>query len=203
MFSADESEDLVATAAPAATEAPQDEAAPRAPGAAQTPEPEVVAEVAAAPVEEPAEAAEETADPAPASTARGSSGDTQPRARRSPLRRASTTTPETTPTPTMQAEARPPAMAAASALAPTPTRDQVIAAMRAVAPRVEACGTGARHGVAEVDIVVGSSGRIRSAVVGGFFAGTPEGSCVARAVRGARLPPFQNDSFQFSYPFRL
>jgi hypothetical protein len=85
----------------------------------------------------------------------------------------------------------------------TPSRDEVVAAMRAIAPQVASCGGGARSGVAEVRVRVGSSGRVQSSVVVGQFAGTPEGSCIARAVRGARLPAFRADSFDFTYPFRL
>jgi hypothetical protein len=75
--------------------------------------------------------------------------------------------------------------------------------MRAIVPAVAACGGGARIGVAEVRIRVGSSGRVQSSVVIGQFAGTPEGSCIARAARGARFQPFSQASFEFTYPFRL
>jgi hypothetical protein len=51
--------------------------------------------------------------------------------------------------------------------------------------------------------VAGSSGRVTNAVVSGQFAGTPVGSCVARAARGARFPRFRNDTFSVSFPFRL
>ncbi len=85
----------------------------------------------------------------------------------------------------------------------TPTREQVLAAMRRIQPQVSGCG-GTRHGVVNVSITVsGSSGRVRNAVVQGEFAGTREGSCVARAVRRARLPEFSRDSFSFNYPFRI
>ena len=57
--------------------------------------------------------------------------------------------------------------------------------------------------MAEVRVRVGSSGRVQSSVVIGQFAGTPEGSCIARAVRGARFRPFTQESFEFTYPFRL
>jgi hypothetical protein len=39
--------------------------------------------------------------------------------------------------------------------------------------------------------------------VSGPFAGTPVGSCVARAVRAARFPPFAEDRFEVTYPFQL
>jgi hypothetical protein len=85
----------------------------------------------------------------------------------------------------------------------TPTREQILAAMRAIAPAAGACGGGARTGVAEVRVRLGSSGRVQSAVVIGQFAGTPEGTCIARAVRGARVPPFRQATFEFTYPFRI
>jgi hypothetical protein len=85
----------------------------------------------------------------------------------------------------------------------SPTREQILTAMRAIAPAVSACGGGARTGVAEVRVRLGSSGRVQSAVVIGQFAGTPEGTCIARAVRGARVPPFRQASFDFTYPFRI
>jgi hypothetical protein len=67
---------------------------------------------------------------------------------------------------------------------------------------VSACAA-ERHGVATVEITVGSSGRVRSALVTGDFAGTPEGSCVARAVRRARFPQFTQPTFEITYPFSL
>jgi hypothetical protein len=84
-----------------------------------------------------------------------------------------------------------------------PTREQIVAAMRSVAGSVGACGGGARTGVAEVRVRLGSSGRVQSAIVTGQFAGTPEGSCIARAVRSARVPPFRQSTFEFTYPFRI
>ena len=100
---------------------------------------------------------------------------------------------------------RPPAVAStgSGSLPETPSRDAVIAAMRAVQPAVRACAQGDRHGVATVRIVIGSSGRVRNAEVVGDFAGTSEGSCVARAVRGASVPPFSSASFAVTYPFPI
>jgi hypothetical protein len=79
----------------------------------------------------------------------------------------------------------------------------VRAALTAVQAAVTACG-GGEHGLAMTAITVaGSSGRVTNAVVSGQFAGTPVGSCVARAARGARFPRFRNDTFSVSFPFRL
>jgi hypothetical protein len=85
----------------------------------------------------------------------------------------------------------------------SPSREDVVAALRAIQPQVSACRA-ARGGVVEVDITVsGSSGRVRNALVVGEFSGTREGSCVARAVRSARFPTFSRDTFHVRYPFRL
>jgi hypothetical protein len=84
----------------------------------------------------------------------------------------------------------------------TPSRDDVRSALAAVRPAVLACANG-RGGVASVRINIGASGRVRGTEVGGDFAGTPEGSCIARAVRGARFPAFSQPSFSVSYPFSL
>lgn len=84
-----------------------------------------------------------------------------------------------------------------------PNRDQVVQALRAVQQRVEACGQGQR-GLASTAITVASSGRVTNVnVTGPPFAGTPVGSCIARAVRDARFPQFSNPTFTVTYPFRL
>jgi predicted Zn finger-like uncharacterized protein len=107
-----------------------------------------------------------------------------------------------------------PSMAAASSsssasaggggnLPDTPSRDQVSSALRSVQGAVSSCG-GGQHGVAMVAITVsGSSGRVTNANVSGQFAGTPVGSCVARAVRGAQFPRFRRPTFNVSFPYRI
>jgi hypothetical protein len=42
---------------------------------------------------------------------------------------------------------------------------------------------------------------VTSANVGGSFAGTPAGSCIARVVRRASVPPFTRPTFTVNYPF--
>jgi hypothetical protein len=84
----------------------------------------------------------------------------------------------------------------------TPSRDDVLAALDPVRPKVAQCAPG-QHGVAEVDITVSDTGAVTHAVVAGDFAGTPEGSCIARAVRGATFRPFQKPRFRVIYPFSL
>ncbi|MCS6797207.1 MAG: zinc-ribbon domain-containing protein [Myxococcota bacterium] len=86
-----------------------------------------------------------------------------------------------------------------------PTREVVLNAMRAIQDQVAACGQGqAQRGTAMTNVTVsGATGRVTGAEVTGQFAGTPVGSCVARAVRGARFPRFRRDTFSFSFPFRI
>lgn len=84
----------------------------------------------------------------------------------------------------------------------TPDRSTIQAVLAARTEAVTACANGA-HGLADVDIVIASSGRITTATVNGSFAGTPIGSCIARAVRAATFPPFSQPRFEVTYPFHL
>lgn len=89
------------------------------------------------------------------------------------------------------------------AVAATPSREDVIAAMGSVRAPVAACAQG-RGGVALVRVTfAGPSGRVTGAVVGGQFAGTTQGSCIARAVRAASVPRFAQPTFEVSFPFQL
>lgn len=101
------------------------------------------------------------------------------------------------------APARPAAAAAPAAGVPDlPARPDVAAAMRGVGPAVRACGTG-QGGTATVTVVFNSQGNVNTANVAPPAAGTPVGSCVARAVRGAHLPPFGRPTFSVTFPFAL
>ncbi|MEI8259578.1 MAG: hypothetical protein WCJ30_28265, partial [Deltaproteobacteria bacterium] len=62
----------------------------------------------------------------------------------------------------------------------TPSRNDVISAMNGVRGTVTACGQG-MTGTATVAITFASSGRVTTANVSPPFAGTPAGSCIARA----------------------
>jgi hypothetical protein len=59
------------------------------------------------------------------------------------------------------------------------------------------------HGLAAVRVSVAGTGRVSSALVTGPLAGTPAGSCVAQAVRGATFPAFTQPTFVVNYPFQL
>lgn len=85
----------------------------------------------------------------------------------------------------------------------SPTRDEVRAAMAALTPAITACAAG-EHGLASTAITFdGATGRARSALVNGDFAGTAAGSCMARALRGASLEPFAQETFTVQFPFAL
>jgi hypothetical protein len=94
--------------------------------------------------------------------------------------------------------------AAATGLPSRPSRNDVTAAMAAVAPAVRACA-GAESGIAQVRIVFAATGRVTTAAVTlRPFAGTSAGSCIARAARQARVPPFASASpFSVAYPFAV
>ena len=83
-----------------------------------------------------------------------------------------------------------------------PGREQVRASLEAVRPAVLECARGQARGVS-VRVNVASSGRVTTAIVSGALVGTPAGSCVARAVRGARFPAFTQDHFVVDYPYQL
>jgi hypothetical protein len=57
--------------------------------------------------------------------------------------------------------------------------------------------------MANVAITFASSGRVTTANVAPPFAGTPVGSCIARAVRAATVPAFTRPTFLVNYPFSL
>jgi hypothetical protein len=60
-----------------------------------------------------------------------------------------------------------------------------------------------KHGLTSIDVTIVNSGRVSRALVDGVFKGTPEGSCLARAVRGAHFPRFSQPSLRVSYPLSL
>jgi hypothetical protein len=84
----------------------------------------------------------------------------------------------------------------------TPSRDDVLARLEALRSSVKACA-GDRSGVADLDVTIAGTGIITNVQVTGDFAGTPEGSCIARTVRQARFPRFAKDRFRLLYPYSL
>jgi hypothetical protein len=83
-----------------------------------------------------------------------------------------------------------------------PTRTEVIQRMESVRSSVRACAAG-RSGVADLDITIAHTGAVMHVLVGGDFAGTTEGSCIARAVRTARFPSFKQDRFRLLFPYAI
>jgi hypothetical protein len=98
------------------------------------------------------------------------------------------------------------AASAAQPLAPAlpgqPSRDDIKVGLQSVRAALQACA-GTTHGMSTARVTISGSGRVASATIEGAFAGTPQGSCMARALRGAAFPRFGTPSLQVTYPFRL
>jgi hypothetical protein len=83
-----------------------------------------------------------------------------------------------------------------------PSREDVRRGMEQVRPQLAAC-TGGRHGAIDAQVTISGAGRVNYSVISGDFVGTPEGSCMARALRTATFPPFAGTRFKVLYPFVL
>jgi hypothetical protein len=81
-------------------------------------------------------------------------------------------------------------------------RERVVAAMNALTPQLRAC-VGDRHGVADVTLTVRAAGVVSHALVEGPFAGSEQGTCIARTLRTARLPASPYAVSRVAYPFQL
>jgi hypothetical protein len=90
----------------------------------------------------------------------------------------------------------------AAALPLTPTREQVVAGFTQVRGALAHCASG-KSGVVEIQATIMSSGRISTAVIGGDFEGTPEGSCMARAARLASFARFSQPMLRVRFPMAL
>ncbi len=86
----------------------------------------------------------------------------------------------------------------------TPSRTQVLSALRGVQPAVTACG-GGQKGVAMTTVTVeGTTGKVVNAkVASGPFASGPAAACIARAVKGAKFPKFKQNRFEINFPYAL
>jgi hypothetical protein len=84
----------------------------------------------------------------------------------------------------------------------TPSRGDVVKRLEGVRSSVRACAAG-RSGVADLDISVAQTGVVTRVLVGGDFAGTTEGSCIARAVREARFGTFKQERFRVLFPYAI
>ncbi len=104
---------------------------------------------------------------------------------------------------TVPSAARDVAPAANGELPERPTRAQVQAGMLSVRSAVQRClGRGGRVPVRVV--ILGRTGSVQTAQVqDAFFARQPTGGCIARAVRGAEFPPFQQTRLTVVYPYEF
>jgi hypothetical protein len=91
---------------------------------------------------------------------------------------------------------------AAGDLPEAPTRGEVVQKLESVRPSVRACAAGL-SGVADLDITIAHSGAVMHVLVGGDFAGTTQGSCIARAVREARFSSFKQERFRLLFPYAI
>lgn len=83
-----------------------------------------------------------------------------------------------------------------------PSRKTIGDAIAALRADFATCA-GGRPGVAELDLTLNGNGTVSHALVGGDFAGSPQGSCIARTVRRAHLAPFQQPKFRVLYRLAL
>jgi hypothetical protein len=93
----------------------------------------------------------------------------------------------------------------ASTDAPAPQaldRERVVAVMNALTPKLRAC-VGDQHGVVDVTLTVRAPGVVSHALVEGPFAGSEQGTCIARTLRTARLPASPHAVSRVEYPFQL
>jgi hypothetical protein len=82
------------------------------------------------------------------------------------------------------------------------TQSDIVNAMRAVQPRIQACANQFKvPGTAMASISVAAGGKVTSSTVTGKFAGTPTGTCVEAAAKSAKFPPC--NSMSFPWPFTL
>lgn len=84
----------------------------------------------------------------------------------------------------------------------TLTREQVRDGFKSLYQQIGQCAAG-RHGVAQIKATVAGSGRVVFALVDGAFKGSPEGSCMARAVRKATFPEFTKSKLTVEFPYVL
>lgn len=82
------------------------------------------------------------------------------------------------------------------------SRDELARALATVIRAACACSRADDESELIITIVPEAK-RVSAANVTGEFAGTPVGSCVARAVRGATFPRFSRPSFVINNPFRI
>jgi len=90
---------------------------------------------------------------------------------------------------------------AAPGLPETPSRRDVMAALRGRGAAVRACASG-DHGVVIAAVSFDSSGRATRVEVNDSLSASVE-RCVEDAIRAARVPAFRRPSFRVNYPYRI
>jgi TonB family protein len=88
------------------------------------------------------------------------------------------------------------------ALPDTPSRESVQRAFAGALPALRRCA-GTRSGMVPLAVTFIASGRVSMATAGGEFAGTREGDCMSRVMRGVSVPPFRRPMFQATYPVNI
>jgi predicted Zn finger-like uncharacterized protein len=82
-----------------------------------------------------------------------------------------------------------------------PDRTSVGRALSSVAATVRVCGNGT-EGTARASVTFsGSTGAVSNVSVSGVP--DPVGKCVERAVKGVKVPPFKQSTFNVTYPYRV
>jgi hypothetical protein len=162
-------------------------------------------EPAAAPSAAAVEPAEAIANPLPTDTANGASPVTGESAAQPLARTATAERTSSTPARTVRRRAAPARTKVAlvpADLPEAPSRASIAASLNDLRSAIALCTDG-RNGVAELDLTIHGSGAVAHALVGGDFAGTPQGSCIARTLRKASFAPFQKAKFRVLYKLML
>jgi hypothetical protein len=89
--------------------------------------------------------------------------------------------------------------AASRKLPAHPSRSAVLAAMRSVTPAARSCLSGSAVAQAHITFK-GETGKVMGASVKGVAGAAA--SCVASAVRAAKVPPFSKPQLEITFPFR-
>lgn len=90
-----------------------------------------------------------------------------------------------------------------SGLPETPSRSDVSQALGERAADVRSCTTGSTTGgQVTVSVRFGSSGAVQSVTVNSTTLPEAMRTCIAEAVRKARVPPFRRSDFNVNFPYR-
>jgi predicted Zn finger-like uncharacterized protein len=82
-------------------------------------------------------------------------------------------------------------------------REDIVRGMNGVMPKGRECFAQYKvPGIANVKVTVAPSGRVTNGVVVGKFAGTPSGSCVESALKGAKFPASAGLTFDYFVPLK-